>query len=96
MAQAKFISGDGVEHTCQTDSVAYRLMAKDGSFVLAELDGVRQPVSAVEPAASPLDGMSKKDLLAYAAENGIEVNAKLKTADVLAVIKEAEAANAGE
>jgi hypothetical protein len=42
--QAKFISGDGVEHEVSVDSPAFELMSKDGSFtrVYTEADAVAQ------------------------------------------------------
>lgn len=44
-----FINSGGHRISCNEGSVAFDLMSKDGTFTLVEVDGERQPVSAIEP-----------------------------------------------
>lgn len=97
MRSVTFMRDDGVRFVATEGSPAYERMATDGGFMLVEVEGVRQPVSAVEPTEAPdLGKMKKADLLKYAAEKGIEVNPKATAAAILGVIREAEAASSDE
>jgi len=86
-----FQRGDGTRFACTEGSAAFENMSRDGSFV--RLDGEGE---LAEAGAAELGSLTKKDLLAYAADKGIEVNPKLGKADILAVIEEAEKAASAE
>jgi 3,4-dihydroxy-2-butanone 4-phosphate synthase len=84
MAQVKFISGDGVEHEVEDDSMAAEVMRNAG-FQQIGVD------AEIEAGPIDLSSMKKAELLAYAEGKGIEVNPKAKVADIIATIEEAEA-----
>lgn len=83
-----FRASDGREISCNEGSVAFGLMEKDGAFTRIGDDG-----EAIAPAADAkldLSTLKRAELLEYAAGKGIEVNPKLKNADIVAVIEAAE------
>jgi hypothetical protein len=77
---AKFISGDGVEHEVNADSVAFGLMSKDGSFQ-------RVAESAADGSKAPL---KRPELIALAKSLGIEFKANTKNVDLLAALEAAQ------
>lgn len=89
-----FRSSSGHEIACNEGSVAYGLMDRDGSFTRIPGPGEErfEPDPHAVPAPPDFAAMKRAQLLEYAAGKGIEVNPKLKNADIIAVIEAAEAA----
>lgn len=85
-----FQRSDGVKMACIEGTQAFEQMTRDGSFRRVGDEGGQTVAVNTTPDAT----WSKKDLLAYAADKGIEVNPKVKAAEILAVINEAEKAAA--
>lgn len=89
-----FRASDGREISCNEGSVAFGLMSKDGAFTRIGDDG--EAIAPATDAELDLSKLKRAELLEYAAGKGIEVNPKLKNADIIAVIEAAQAATAAE
>lgn len=82
-----FQRGDGHRIATAEGSSAYELMKADGGFKEIREGGAVRPDANAEKAAVDLRSMKKADLLAYAAERGIEVNPKATVAAIIEVIE---------
>lgn len=92
-----FRRSDGIDMAATPGSASHESMARDGSFTL--IDGPDGAVIADQVSdggqviTTPFAEMKKAELIAYAEAKGIEVNPKLKIADIIGVIEAAEAEN---
>ena len=97
---AKFLRADGIEMSAAVGSPSFDLMEKDGSFmrVYTEADSIAQlgesEAEASAPIAAAPAAMKRGELIEFANARGIEINSKMKTVDILAVVEEALAAEA--
>lgn len=78
-----FRRSDGIEFETEIDSRTHELMTGSDNF--EQIDGAEQ----ADDEGDGLDNLTKSELLQFAEDEGIEVNAKLKNADLANVIREA-------
>lgn len=71
--QAKFISGDGVEHEVPVESYAFEIMSKDGSFRRLDLDPSFDPDLSAKQAPADRSRMKTAELVAEAEILGLDV-----------------------
>ena len=89
MSQVKFISGDGVEHEVEHDSVAADIMRQAGFRVISE----EKPVTTIEPDANAVPTpMKRPEIIARAKELGLTFKSNETNAVLLEMIAAAEAA----
>lgn len=97
---AKFLRADGIEMSAAVGSPSFDLMEKDGSFmrVYTEAESIAQlgesERESVEKTETAPAAMKRGELIEFANARGIEINPKMKTVDILAVVEEALAAEA--
>ncbi len=83
-----FRNGEGNEFSCNEGTVAYKLMASDGSFTRIDGPGGKEVSTAPAAVAAVLEAPkpTRAEIVAQAKELGLEFKGNAKSADIQALI----------